>query len=300
MTTARTRTATARSSTKPKTAKVPPKKPVTRARTKEAAGADGRSLVVVESPAKARTIGRILGSDYHVMASLGHVRDLPDGKLGVEVDNDFRPIYEVRKEKQKIVNEVREASRGASVVYLATDPDREGEAISWHILEAAGIRPEQVRRVVFHEITADAIRRAFQDPREIDVHLVDAQQARRVLDRLVGYLLSPLLWQKVRRGLSAGRVQSAALRLVVDREREIEAFIPREYWTIEGELATLDAAPVSFGVRLQSLEGQRKAIEILDEASASRIVADLRPAQVQVGAVRRRETLRRPTAPFIT
>jgi DNA topoisomerase-1 len=261
---------------------------------------DGQNIVVVESPAKARTLGRILGDDYHVMASMGHVRDLPDDKLGVDVQHDFQPEYLLRKDKAKVLQELRSASRNAPAVYLATDPDREGEAISWHLLEAANIRPEQARRVVFHEITADAIRRAFQEPREIDRDLVDAQQARRVLDRLVGYLLSPLLWKKVRRGLSAGRVQSAALRLVVDREREIEAFVSQEYWTIEAELASRQAADTPFTARLHSLEGQRKALEVPNEQAADELVADLRPAAYQVKSVRKRETARRPAPPFIT
>ncbi len=258
------------------------------------------NVVVVESPAKARTLGRILGSQYNVMASLGHVRDLPPGKLGVEVDNDFTPIYENSADKVKVLKELRDAAKQADTVFLATDPDREGEAISWHLLKAASIRPEKAQRVVFHEITADAIRHAFEQPRDIDIDLVDAQQARRILDRLVGYQLSPLLWQKVRRGLSAGRVQSVAVRIVVDRERERDAFQSKEYWSIGTELASKGGQAITFPAELQNLEGKRGKIEILDGVTADRIVSDLRPASYRVAEVRKRETLRRPTAPFRT
>ena len=185
-----------------------------------------KDLVIVESPAKARTIGRFLGTKYVAKASMGHVRDLPQREMGVEVENlSFEPTYVIPPDKKKIVAELAEASRKAPTVYLATDLDREGEAISWHLIHAAKIDESKVKRVVFHEITEEAIREAFEHPRSLDLDLVDAQQARRILDRLVGYELSPVLWKKVRRGLSAGRVQSVALRLVVDREREIGAFV---------------------------------------------------------------------------
>jgi DNA topoisomerase I len=191
-------------------------------------------LVIVESPAKARTIQKYLGRGFRVEASMGHVRDLPKSDLGVDVDNNFVPAYEVAKGKEKVVAALKKSIRQAEAVYLATDPDREGEAIAWHITQAAGIpRNTPVYRVEFSEITRNAVQQAIAHPRQIDRNLVDAQQARRVLDRLVGYKLSPLLWEKVRRGLSAGRVQSVAVRLVVEREREIEAFVPQEYWTIE-------------------------------------------------------------------
>ena len=195
-----------------------------------------KNLVIVESPAKARTLGRILGSSYTLKASLGHVRDLPRSKLGVDIENGFLPAYVVPRAKSKITRELREAAKKVDTVYLATDPDREGEAISWHLLEVMKTNKTPYRRVVFHEITEEAIQEAFKHPRSIDMQLVDAQQARRVLDRLVGYKLSPLLWRKVRRGLSAGRVQSVALKIIVDREREIEGFNPVEFWTIEAEL----------------------------------------------------------------
>ena len=175
-----------------------------------------KGLVIVESPAKARTIGKILGRQYQVVASMGHIRDLPKSKLGVDVDHDFEPTYSVPRAKSKVVSEIRIAATKADSVFLATDPDREGEAISWHLVAAAKLESDgrPLRRVVFHEITADAVQKAFKHPRDIDMHLVNAQQARRVLDRLVGYKLSPLLWKKVQRGLSAGRVQSVAVRIL--------------------------------------------------------------------------------------
>ena len=201
-----------------------------------------KNLVIVESPAKARTIERYLGGDYRVLASYGHVRDLPEnpgkGKFGVDVDHDFEPEYVISEDRRKQVADISKAARGADAIYLATDLDREGEAIAWHVAEAATIPSDKTRRVTFNEITEPAIREAFAHPRDIDMDLVDAQQTRRIVDRLVGYTLSPLLSRKVRGGLSAGRVQSVAVRLVVEREREISAFTAREYWTIEALLAT--------------------------------------------------------------
>ena len=196
-----------------------------------------KDLVIVESPAKARTINRFLGSKFETLASMGHVRDIPNRALGVNIaDSTFEPTYRVLPDKKKVISEIAKASKTAEYVYLATDPDREGEAISWHLIKAAKIDENKVRRVVFHEITESAVNEAFDHPRELDQDLIDAQQARRVLDRIVGYELSPVLWKKVRSGLSAGRVQSVALRLMVDREREIEAFIPEERWSIEADL----------------------------------------------------------------
>ena len=269
-----------------------------------------KDLVVVESPAKARTVGRFLGSRYQTLASMGHVRDLSDKKKrgaagvnGVEIDDEgFHPEYTVMPDKKKIITQLRKASREADVVYLATDPDREGEAISWHLLEAAKIAKSKVKRVVFHEITKEAINEAFDHPRELDYNLIDAQQARRILDRLVGYRLSPVLWGKVKRGLSAGRVQSVALRLVVDREREIDAFVPVEYWSIESMFAKKllnGDKRIDFKAALHSLKG-KKRIEISDGDRAHEIVADLEGADFNVGTVRKRETRRRPAAPFIT
>ena len=269
-----------------------------------------KDLVVVESPAKARTVGRFLGSKYQTLASMGHVRDLSDKKKkgkkgvnGVEIDDEgFHPTYTVMPDKKKIITQLRKASKDADVVYLATDPDREGEAISWHLLEAANIAKSKVKRVVFHEITREAINEAFEHPRELDYNLIDAQQARRILDRLVGYRLSPVLWGKVKRGLSAGRVQSVALRLVVDREREIGAFVPVEYWSIESTLAKKllnGGKRIDFKAALHSLKGKRR-IEISDGDRANEIVTDLQGAEHSVASVRKRETRRRPAAPFIT
>ena len=191
-----------------------------------------KNLVIVESPAKARTLSRILGSDYNLKAARGNVRDLPKSKLGVDIENGCMPTYVVPRAKSKIIRELKEAAKTASTVYLATDPDREGEAISWHLVNVMKSNKTPYRRVVFHEITEEAIKYAFKHSRPIDMKLVNAQQARRVLDRLVGYKISPLLWKKVRRGLSAGRVQSGTLRIMVDREREIGKLVPRDYCAI--------------------------------------------------------------------
>ena len=217
-----------------------------------------KNLVIVESPAKARTIERYLGSDYRVLASYGHVRDLPEnpgkGKFGVDVDHDFEPEYVISDDRRKQVADIEKAAKGSDQVYLATDLDREGEAIAWHVAEAAHVPPEKTHRVTFNEITESAIREAFANPRQIDMDLVDAQQTRRIVDRLVGYTLSPLLAKKVQRGLSAGRVQSVAVRLVVEREREILGFTAREYWTIQAILAT--AAGETFAAELVRIDGE--------------------------------------------
>jgi DNA topoisomerase-1 len=258
-----------------------------------------KSLVVVESPAKARTISRILGSKYDVKASIGHVRDLPKRDLGIQIEDGFAPKYVVPKEKAKAVKDIRDAAQGAGEVFLATDPDREGEAIAWHLLEAADLGALPTHRVVFHEITPEAVRESFEHPRDIDMKLVDAQQARRILDRLVGYRLSPFLWSKVRRGLSAGRVQSVAVRLVVEREREIQGFVRHEYWTIDAELEKPQVAP-SFRARLQGHAGKKQKLEIPNETEAQRLVALLQSAAYRVLSVQTKTQARRPAAPFIT
>src|SRR5256712_6940000 len=196
-----------------------------------------KALVVVESPAKAKTINRSLGRDYKVIASMGHIRDLPKSKLGVDVDNDFAEQYESIATRKKIIKELKDAAKEASDIYVATDPDREGEAIGWHLTQELAGKKRKIHRLTFNEITKKAIQAAIKQPGVIDEKMVDAQRARRVLDRLVGYKLSPLLWDKVRRGLSAGRVQSAALKLITDREREIEKFVPEEYWNAFARLA---------------------------------------------------------------
>ncbi len=254
-------------------------------------------LVIVESPAKARTVGRYLGPDYRVRASIGHVRDLLRSKLSVDVESDFEPRYRVPNEKRPIVKELKDEAAKAEEVFLATDPDREGEAIAWHLLEAAEIEPERARRVVFHEITQPAIEEAFDHPRGIDMDLVDAQQARRILDRLVGYNISPLLWSKVRSRLSAGRVQSAALRLIVDREREIRDFTSEEYWSLDGEFLQPEKPP-SFRALLVRI-GDVKP-ELGSEEEVNRLMEDLRRASYQVSLVRRGSRTRKPSAPFTT
>ncbi|HEU5329106.1 MAG TPA: type I DNA topoisomerase [Thermomicrobiales bacterium] len=261
------------------------------------------NLVIVESPSKAKTIAKYLGPGYRVQASMGHVRDLPKSKLGVDVEHDFTPQYLISKDKTQVVKDLKSSVQGAGQVFLATDPDREGEAIAWHLIEATTPDPARVHRVVFHEITPGAVRAAIANPRAIDMHLVDAQQARRVLDRLVGYKVSPLLWRKVKSGLSAGRVQTAALRLIVEREREIEAFVPVEYWTIEADLAKQASGPEpnpadQFRATLHQIAG--KKAELHNETEATAVITDLNGAAYIVREVKTRETQRRPAAPFIT
>ena len=258
-------------------------------------------LVIVESPAKARTLNKILGRSYSVKASVGHVRDLPRASLGVDIDKGFIPNYVIPAAKKKIVGEIKKAASKASSIYLATDPDREGEAISWHLVQAARLEKNDIpiQRVVFHEITKDAVQEAFQSPRSIDMNLVDAQQARRILDRLVGYKLSPLLWRKVQRGLSAGRVQSVTVKMIVDREREIQDFIPQEYWIMEVELAPPEGKEASFKARLFALADGTK-LDIGNKDEAERVTADLEKAEYAVKAAVIKQVARQPAPPFIT
>ena len=259
-----------------------------------------KNLVVVESPAKARTIERYLGADYRVLASYGHVRDLPEnpgkGKFGVDVDHDFEPEYVISDDRRKQVAEIAKAAKSADAIYLATDLDREGEAIAWHVAEATHMEEAKTHRVTFSEITEPAIREAFAHPRRIDQHLVDAQQARRIVDRLVGYTLSPLLSRKVRGGLSAGRVQSVAVRLVVEREREVLAFTPREYWTLEALLST--AAGERFAAEVVRIEGA--ALDVGDADSAEKHAAAIRELHPRVTKVGTRTQKRSPAPPFTT
>lgn len=267
------------------------------------ASSPGRGrLVIVESPAKARTLGKYLGRGYTVMASMGHVRDLPKSTLGVDVDDNFTPTYLVPRDKTKLIKDLKAGVQGAREIFLATDPDREGEAIAWHLVQATGAQSKPVHRVVFYEITPEAVLAAMESPREIDPDLVNAQQARRVLDRLVGYKVSPLLWKKVKRGLSAGRVQTAALRIIVEREREIEAFVAVEYWSIEADLAKQvgrEPKPSEqFRAALQKVRGEKATIENQEQADA--IMAALDGASYRVADVTTRETQRRPSAPFTT
>ncbi|HQD18118.1 MAG: type I DNA topoisomerase [Bacillota bacterium] len=271
-----------------------------------------KSLVVVESPTKAKTISRFLGRGYQVKASMGHVRDLPKSKLGVDIDDGYKPTYINVRGMGGVIRELKAAAKDADTVLFATDPDREGEAISWHLAHLLGIDPASKCRIEFNEITKNAIREAIKNPRQIDIDYVNAQQARRVLDRLVGYKLSPFLWRKVKRGLSAGRVQSVALRLIVDREREIEAFVPEEYWTIEVDLEPLaadettkpasfegqESASFRFTARLVSESG--KKVHIPNEDEADRIRCDLEQASFVVTAIARKEKRRSPSPPFTT
>ncbi len=254
-------------------------------------------LVIVESPAKARTVGRFLGKGYTVKASVGHVRDLLRSQLSVDVENEFQPKYRVPNEKKEVVKELKKLAKESAEIYLATDPDREGEAIAWHLMEAAAIQPDIARRVVFHEITEPAIREAFSHPRQINMDLVNAQQARRVLDRLVGYSISPILWEKVRSRLSAGRVQSVALRFIVEREREIEAFVPVEYWTIEAELRP-ESLKSTFITRLSKIDGQDP--ELPNEETVRPYLVDMEKAAYTITKIKRGERRRKPSAPFTT
>jgi DNA topoisomerase-1 len=263
-------------------------------RAKEAGLA--RNLVVVESPAKARTIGKYLGKDYDVVASMGHVRDLPKSDFAVEINGGVSVTYEVTAKGKKVVSSIRKAAKAAEQVFLATDPDREGEAIAWHIAEAAKLAAGSTRRVTFTEITADAVRLAFADPRQIDAHLVDAQQARRVVDRIVGYKLSPVLWRKVRAGLSAGRVQSAALKMIVDREREIDAFKAQEYWSLEADLLTDGDEPVHARYPV----GEKQKFVLGDEGAATAAAERARAASWVVADVNKSERRRSAAPPFIT
>ena len=258
-----------------------------------------KSLVIVESPAKAKTIGKYLGKQYIVKASLGHVKDLPKKDLAVDIERDFTPHYEVIEGKKKLISELKQAAKGVDSVYLAADPDREGEAICWHLkeeLEPKKADKPAIFRVMFNEITANAVKRAFDKPLPVNVNLVEAQQARRVLDRLVGYKISPLLWDKVRRGLSAGRVQTVAVRLIVEREREIRAFEKQEYWTVD--VALNAKKPPVLTARLNKRGEETPTIA--NEQSASAIVADLDGASYVVRSVTTREKKRNPVPPFIT
>src|SRR4051812_19944630 len=256
---------------------------------------DGRpALVIVESPTKAKTIGKYLGSGYDVRATIGHLRDLPTRELGVDVDRGFEPKYVTIKGKTKTLSELKKAAKGASVIYLATDPDREGEAIAWHVADQlqAGV---PVHRILFHEITKAAIQEALKDPGEIDDRKVDAQQARRILDRLVGYKASPILWHSIKTGLSAGRVQTVALRMIVEREREIRAFKPEEYWTIEALCAKNGQ---TFEAALGKVDGHKPQLHT--EADARTVVDAVRPRPFIVSKVEKRNRKKNPAAPFTT
>ncbi len=254
-----------------------------------------KNLVIVESPAKVKTIKKFLGSSYEVTASNGHVRDLPKSSLGIDVDNDYDPKYITIRGKGEVLSKLRKEVKKADVIYLATDPDREGEAISWHLYFALKLQDKKVYRISFNEITKQAVKESLKNPREIDMNLVDAQQARRILDRIVGYKISPVLWAKVKRGLSAGRVQSVALSMVRDREEEIAAFIPEEYWTVD---LSLNADKKKFNAKLSTKDG--KTLEIKSETEANAIVKDLSKAKIIVDDVKKGERVKKAPVPFTT
>lgn len=253
------------------------------------------ALVIVESPAKAKTIGKYLGSKYIVKASMGHIRDLPKSQIGVEVENDFSPKYITIRGKGSILKELKDASKKVKKVYLAADPDREGEAIAWHLAHALDLDNSEECRVVFNEITKQAVKDAFKTPRKINMDLVNAQQARRILDRLVGYKISPLLWKKVKKGLSAGRVQSVAVKIIMDRENEISAFVPTEYWSITAKLGIRDAL---FEAKFHKLNGEKK--ELGNENDVKEVLEAIKDAAFKVSEVKEKERQRHPSAPFTT
>jgi len=262
-----------------------------------------KALVIVESPAKAKTINKYLGKNFIVKASLGHIKDLPKRDLAVDVDNGFRPDYVVIEGKKKLIQELKDAAKKVDSIYLAADPDREGEAICWHLQEELRSKKATLEdpgpkfyRVMFNEITKKSIEKAFEKPLDVNINLVDAQQARRVLDRLVGYKISPLLWDKVRRGLSAGRVQTVAVRVIVDREREIRAFIKEEYWTLDANLAAKKTP--HFDARL--FRRNDESVTIPNQAASDALVADLEGTKFIVHSVGTKEKKRNPVAPFIT
>ena len=255
------------------------------------------NLVIVESPAKAKTIGKYLGPDYKVLASMGHVRDLPKSKIGVAIDPDFTPDYQPIKGKEETIEALKSAADKSKKVYLATDPDREGEAISWHLKELLDLPEEKTSRVTFNEITKKVVTESIAAPREIDQNLVDAQQARRILDRIVGYQLSPLLWKKIRRGLSAGRVQSVATRLVAEREAEIRAFVPEEYWTLE---VLLDRVAPNSGRFKAQFHGREKKMELKSKEQVDQVLDAIKDAPFSVSSLKRQDKSRSPAPPFIT
>lgn len=266
----------------------------TTAKTQTKKATPGKTLVIVESPSKAKTIGKYLGSSYKVIASVGHIRDLPKSKLGIDIENNFEPNYIPIRGKGDLIKELKKEAKAAKKVYLATDPDREGEAISWHLAYLLGIDANTPCRIVFNEITKDAIKNAVKNPRPIDLRLVDAQQARRVLDRLVGYQISPLLWRKIKRGLSAGRVQSAALKIICDRENQIKAFEPKEYWNINVAFKK----GKTFTAKLAEYKGKKIAIGSREESD--RILSDLAAGRYIASEITKKQRSRKPFAPFTT
>src|SRR4051812_18664557 len=257
------------------------------------------ALVIVESPTKEKTIGKFLSKKFLVKSSYGHVRDLPQRKLGVDLNDNFEPSYVILPRAKKLLPELNKAAKQAKTIFLATDYDREGEAIAWHLAELLKANPAKLKRITFHEITPEAIKAALADPRDLDLHLVDAQVARRVLDRLVGYKLSPLLWRKVKRGLSAGRVQSVAVRIICGREEEIEKFKPQEYWTVDVLLEKAGETP--FWAHLYSFQGKRyERLDLAAKPDVDKILSDLQTAAYTIEDVEAKERRRQPSAPFTT
>ncbi len=256
-----------------------------------------KNLLIVESPAKANTIKKFLGANYEVLASNGHVRDIPNSRMGIDVENDYEPKYITIRGKGDILAKLRKEVKKAEKVYLATDPDREGEAISWHLAEALKIPEEEVKRITFNEITKNAIRNSIKEARGIDMNLVDAQQARRILDRMIGYRISPLLWDKVKRGLSAGRVQSVALRIICDREEEINAFVPQEYWSLEADFSVKG---MKKPFRAKFYGDEKGKIAISSEEETNRILSAVKNAKFTVMEIKTGERKRQPAPPFTT
>jgi len=258
-----------------------------------------KSLVIVESPAKAKTIKKILGDSYEIKASVGHIRDLPTKKLGVDLKNNFEPEYEVMEKKQKVVDELSASARNSYEVFLAPDPDREGEAIAWHMSHLLSGTCKNIYRIEFNEITKTAIQDAVKNPRPIDMNRVNAQQTRRILDRLVGYKISPILWKNVGKGLSAGRVQSVAVRIICDREKEIEAFVPQEYWKISADLSKLKSSAF-FNAELTKFEDKKIEVNNAEDAAKAVSVLEAESTQYVIDKVTNRQTQRKPQPPFIT
>ena len=256
------------------------------------------NLVIVESPAKAKTIKKYLGKDFEVVASMGHIRDLPKSKFGVDVENNFEPHYINMRDKSDVIKELKKQAKKSDTIYLATDPDREGEAISWHLAQLLNLNMNDNNRVTFNEITKTGVQNGMNNPRQIDIDLVNAQQTRRILDRIVGYQLSPFLWKKVKRGLSAGRVQSVTVRLIVDREREIRSFVPVEYWSVDAKFTTKGKVRKTFPSKLVTIDGEK--VELHTEEETNKILARLEGKKFEVTNVKKKVTKKAPAPPFIT
>ena len=256
------------------------------------------NLVIVESPAKAKTIKKYLGKDFEVVASMGHIRDLPKSKFGVDVENNFEPHYINMRDKSDVIKELKKQAKKSDTIYLATDPDREGEAISWHLAQLLNLNMNDNNRVTFNEITKTGVQNGMNNPRQIDIDLVNAQQTRRILDRIVGYQLSPFLWKKVKRGLSAGRVQSVTVRLIVDREREIRSFVPVEYWSVDAKFTTKGKTRKTFPSKLVTIDGEK--VELHTEEETNKILARLEGKKFEVTNVKKKVTKKAPAPPFIT